>query len=271
MREIKSGIYGIRNKLDQKIYVGKSKNIDQRWSGHRSHLKREVRSKDTNRYLWNAVQKYGIDNFEFIILEELDIDETLFKVRELYWMDYYNSYSKDFGYNLRRDSKTNMIVHEDTKALLSVSMLGDKNPNFGNNWSLEQKKYMSDLKKEGFKNGTLTVNLENVFKGITERNRRWEENPQLKVEMRKKVSKIHNKYEYLKIDVLSKEVLEVYQSRLEVVEAYPDAGKTIILSVCNGYKRVYKGFLWRYRDRESGEIIEPIPKWNKSLREKLKL
>ena len=50
MQEIKSGIYGIRNTINNKIYIGKSKNILKRWASHKSELKREIKKKDTNRY-----------------------------------------------------------------------------------------------------------------------------------------------------------------------------------------------------------------------------
>ena len=265
MSEIKSGIYGIRNTINNKIYIGKSKNIFKRWSSHKSELKRDVKKKDTNRYLWSSVKKYGLDNFEFIIIEELIINEELFKIKELYWMDFYNSCNRDFGYNLRRDSKTNMIVHEDTKVLLRESMKGNGNPNFGNKWSEEQKKFMSELKKEGFKNGTLKIDIANTYKGIEERNRRWEENPQLKINMRKKVSEHHNLYQYLKVDKVTGEVLETFESRLELLEKNPNYVTSPLLSVCNGWKSSYKGFLWRYRIRETGEIIEPICKYCKSI------
>ena len=265
MSEIKSGIYGIRNTINNKIYIGKSKNIFKRWSSHKSELKRDVKKKDTNRYLWSSVKKYGLDNFEFIIIEELIINEELFKIKELYWMDFYNSCNRDFGYNLRRDSKTNMIVHEDTKVLLRESMKGSGNPNFGNKWSDEQKKYMSDLKKEGYKDGTLKINLESTYKGIEQRNKNWEENPQLKVNMRKKVSEHHNLYQYLKVDRITGEILETFENRLELLEKNPDYVTSPLLSVCNGWKSSYKGFLWRYRIRETGEIIEPICKYCKSI------
>lgn len=263
MSVIISGIYGIKNTLDQKVYIGKSKNIKKRWASHKSELKRKVKKKDTNRYLWYAVQKYGLENFEFFVAEELIIDEALFKVKELYWMDYYNSCNRDFGYNLRRDSKTNMIVHEDTKKLLSQTMQGESNPNFGNHWSDEQKKYMSDLKKEGYKNGTLVIDIANTYKGIEERNRRWEENPQLKIDMRKKVSEHHNLYQYLKIDKITGEILETFENRLELLEKNPDYKTSPLLSTCNGWKSSYKGFLWRYRIRETGEIIQPECKYCK--------
>ena len=261
MKEVKSGIYAIKNKVNGKVYIGKSKDIFSRWSKHKSDLKRDTKKKDTNRFLWNSVKKYGIENFEFTILEELIIDEDLFKIRELYWMDFFNSCDRSFGYNLRRDSKTNMIVHEETKKLISELVKGENNPNYGNRWTDEQKQYMSELKKEGYSNGTLEINLEGVYKGIEERNRRWRENPELKYNMRRKVSEIHNKYQYLKIDRETKEVLEVFENRLELLEKYTDYKTSPLLSVCNGWKPSYKNFLWRYRDRETGEIIEPERKW----------
>lgn len=142
--------------------------------------------------------------------------------------------------------------------------MGEDNPNFGNYWTDEQKKYMSDLKKEGHKNGTLTVNKEALERGRVEKARRWAENPQLKENMRKKVSENHNLYQYLKIDRDTKEILETFENRLELLEKNPDYKTSPLLSVCNGWKSSYKGFLWRYRIRETGEIIEPGCKYCKN-------
>lgn len=255
------GIYGIRNTINNKIYIGKSINIKSRLSKHKSQLKREVKNKDCNRYLFNSVKKHGLENFEFITIELLPNDEDLLKDRELYWMDFYNSCNRDFGYNLRRDSSTSTTVHQDTKDLISEINKGENNPNFGNYWSEDKKKYMSDLKKKQYETGEVKVNLEAGRKGIEERNRRWEENPQLKINMRKKISKKHNLYEYLKIDRGTLEILEVYQNRLEVLEKNEGYKTSPLLSVCNGWKASYKGFLWRYRDRDTGNIIEPEKKY----------
>lgn len=254
------GIYLIKNIINGKVYVGKSVNISSRFSNHKSHLKRDVCSKDCNRYLFNSVKKHGIENFEFIVHEELEKDEELLKERELYWMDYFNSCNMEFGYNLRRDSSSQMIVHPETIELLKISMLGEGNPNFGNKWTDEQKRHMSDLKKEGFKSGQLKVNIENTYKAIEVRNKRWEENPELKEKMKKKISEKHNLYEYLKIDKNTMGIIEVFQSRLDVLEKNPDYKTSPLLSSCNGWKKSYKGFIWRYRVRETGEIIEPIRK-----------
>lgn len=142
--------------------------------------------------------------------------------------------------------------------------LGEDNPNFGNYWTDEQKKYMSDLKKEGHKNGTLTVNKEALQRGREVTAKKYQENPQSKVDMRKKVSENHNLYQYLKIDRLTGEILETFENRLELLEKNPDYKTSPLLSTCNGWKSSYKGFLWRYRIRETGEIIEPICKYCKN-------
>lgn len=51
-------------------------------------------------------------------------------------MKIYNSTDRNYGYNLRMDSSTKMIVHEETKKLFK-QRIGNKNPNFGNKWSNE--------------------------------------------------------------------------------------------------------------------------------------
>ena len=60
-----SGIYCIEHIESGKKYIGKSKHIKQRFAGHKWALKLKEYPKDTNRYLWYAAQKYGLDAFKF--------------------------------------------------------------------------------------------------------------------------------------------------------------------------------------------------------------
>lgn len=89
-----SGIYKITNLINNKIYIGQSVNIKTRWGNH-------VRaSKDKNNRCYNyplycAFRRYGIENFDFEILEEVmpdNLDE-----KEIYYIGKYDSYRN--GYN----------------------------------------------------------------------------------------------------------------------------------------------------------------------------
>ena len=89
-QEIISGIYCITNKINNKKYIGQSKNIYKRWKQH----KNKIKSNDNN-YLYNAIRLYGLENFSFEIIEECSIDEL--NEREIYYINYFDSYNN--GYN----------------------------------------------------------------------------------------------------------------------------------------------------------------------------
>lgn len=88
------GIYRITNLITGELYVGQSSNIRQRWINHKSRYK-NPKSKDYNSRLYNDMRVYGIENFEFSIVEECSKCELL--DREKFWVTKLDSY--DNGYN----------------------------------------------------------------------------------------------------------------------------------------------------------------------------
>jgi len=60
-----SGIYQILNKTNNKFYIGSASNLRRRFSNHKCHL---TKNSHSNLHLQNAWNKYGGDNFEFLIL-----------------------------------------------------------------------------------------------------------------------------------------------------------------------------------------------------------
>ena len=88
------GIYKITNKLNGHIYIGLSKNIEERWKKHCQKYKNS-NDKEYEKYLYRAFRKYGIDNFTFEVIEECEEKEL--RNREIYWISYYDSYAN--GYN----------------------------------------------------------------------------------------------------------------------------------------------------------------------------
>ena len=91
-----SGVYQIINMKNNKMYVGSSKNIENRWKKHIYDLNNKTHH---NKHLQNAWNKYSEENFEFEVIEYVS-NETRLIEREQYWMDELNSYNKDIGYNI---------------------------------------------------------------------------------------------------------------------------------------------------------------------------
>ena len=69
MAEIISGIYKITNTVTGDFYIGSSKDVKRRWREHKcpSSWKRFP-----NKQLYQDMRKYGVDNFDFQILEEVE-------------------------------------------------------------------------------------------------------------------------------------------------------------------------------------------------------
>lgn len=65
------GIYKIRNKINGKIYIGQSIKIEERWKSHILNSRQE-KITDSSQVIHKAINKYGVENFEFSILEECD-------------------------------------------------------------------------------------------------------------------------------------------------------------------------------------------------------
>lgn len=86
------GIYGIKNLLNGKMYVGQSKDIKHRWRSHRMELRN---NRHINNHLQRAYNKYGEEYFVFGIIEECAIEDM--NDREFYWVQYYDTFK--MGYN----------------------------------------------------------------------------------------------------------------------------------------------------------------------------
>jgi len=87
-----TGIYQITNILNGKHYIGSSIDVNFRYKAHLSKLRN---NNHPNSKFQNAVNKYGLDKFQFQILEECAYDELLI-IEQLY----INKADKNMLYNL---------------------------------------------------------------------------------------------------------------------------------------------------------------------------
>ena len=237
----KCGIYCIKNIINNKVYIGKSKNIYNRIANHIQLLNNF--SKNENRHLLNAWNKYGSDAFEYFVIEYLELDEQLLKSRELYWINAYNSTDRTIGYNLRKDSSTKMIVHDETKKLLSIANSKENNPNYGNKWTDKMKKNLSEKLKAQFKNGRVNT-TEQALNGVHIREKLFKEHPELKIQMIEKVRSKNTKYKIYQYNKNTNELIRIWDKMNDIILENPTYKKHNIYAVCSGEKPSMYGYIW---------------------------
>ena len=156
-------IYKITNKINDKIYVGMSCNPQNRWKyGHILTAKNIIAGKTTcyKSLLYDAMKKYGIENFSMSIIEECPLDTM--GQREQYWIDKLDSRNPLVGYNICRGGCRGpggpmFAGHHhsiETRKKMSENRQGKNNSNYGNRWkqSYELRKLHSKL-SSGENNG----------------------------------------------------------------------------------------------------------------------
>lgn len=91
------GIYKITNKINNKIYIGQSNDIQRRFKEH------QTKGSTSQIPLDIAIKKYGKENFEFEILEECSLEEL--NDKETFWILKFNAIENGYNCNLGGDQQ----------------------------------------------------------------------------------------------------------------------------------------------------------------------
>lgn len=133
-------IYIFKNKLNNKIYIGKTNNIIRR---NREHLS-ESKSGE-NRHFYNAIRKYGFENFDQKILFECENEDQAYQM-EQYYIALHQSNDKSKGYNSTTGGEGLKGITEETRKKMSDNgklRVGDKNPFYGQHHTEDTKQIIS--------------------------------------------------------------------------------------------------------------------------------
>jgi group I intron endonuclease len=123
-----SGIYLIRNLVNDKVYIGQSVNVKARLSDHRRLLSQ---NKHNNSYLQRQYNKYGVDCFEFSKIETASLDKL--DDAERFWIELYNSMDRNKGFNLESGGNAGKTFSKQRIEQIT----GAGNPMFGKKRSKE--------------------------------------------------------------------------------------------------------------------------------------
>lgn len=127
-----SGIYVIRNIINNKIYIGSSVNITKRWNTHKRSLRNNTHH---SIILQRAYNKYGIDNFSYEIIENINNKDILIS-REQIWLDFFKpeyNICITAGSNLGRkfSSYKKKVLTQEHKDNIAKSLIGRPSTNKG--------------------------------------------------------------------------------------------------------------------------------------------
>ncbi|WP_199614434.1 GIY-YIG nuclease family protein [Paenibacillus alkalitolerans] len=152
------GVYAIRNKVNGKMIIGSAQDIKKRWSNYLTLLRK---GEYGNKYLQDEWNKYGEENFEFIVVEELTRKRDL-SIVEKYWQDYYRA--ADMLYNKNKVRKTKKKLRRGKEAAnhkekMSAVQSGENNPRHAGKLTTEDVIMIKQMIDQGMKNKEIHANF----------------------------------------------------------------------------------------------------------------
>lgn len=162
--EKKYHVYKITNKINNKIYIGKTaKNPPQK--RFKEHIYTASLGPDHKyakgrfQYLHCAILKYSSDNFIFEALESFETDKEALDSEIKYIETYNPNLDRNIGYNLTKggDGVAGWKMSEELKKhhseIKKIIFLGEGNPFFGKQHTTETKRIIGEKAKERDYNG----------------------------------------------------------------------------------------------------------------------
>jgi group I intron endonuclease len=254
------------NKINQKVYVGqtKEKNIKKRWGNDGIGYKTQDR-------FWRAIQKYGWDNFEHLIITDWITKEKANKI-EIAVISLFNSTDKNYGYNISQggNGPTGVLCTDEKKQLLSDMFSGSRNPFYGKQHTNDIKNMLSEIRSIP----VVQLDLNGVF--ITEHKNAKEASKITGAEYTSILKCCANKdhcnsaggYLWMYMDDYKQGKLKQYHNNhlkqvvqldmrgnfIAEYDSIKSASKatgvcdTGIISCCNGTYQYSGGFLWKYKE-----------------------
>ena len=216
-------IYKIINNINQKIYIGKtSSTIEKRFKEHSNDSKKERCEK---RPLYDAMNKYGIENFTVEKVEEVENDEIASE-REIYWINKLRTY---IGFN--DCNGYNATLGGDSKRIYDYQIIA--------------KKYL-ELKNQKETAKYFQCDIETVKKACQENNIEIISSQQIAKDAQKKCVKMYDLENNFiqEFETMKDAAIWVIENKLTTSNKI-DGVRSSIRKACNGqYKKAFN-HIWK--------------------------
>lgn len=227
-------IYIHINKINHKVYIGQTNQLpEKRWN-------KGLGYKKCPRF-YQAIQKYGWNNFEHKILKEnLSLEEANYW-EEFYITKIYHSNQEQYGYNMTSGGQ-NKIPNQET--LLKMSK-GQKKyyKTIPSQKQQEIKQHCKTMHDIYMQKTTYEERLQNATPGLKAAQQYWKEHPEKKRELGKKNQKYGTAATCKSVKCL--ETGKIYPSSEAAARALnKNSGSNIRKSCRNGGKTKGNGFHW---------------------------
>lgn len=264
-------VYVHVNKVNRKIYIGQTKQtLEQRYKNGYEHC----------RHFWNAIQKYGWENFEHIILfENLSLDMANIIEEEL--IKKYNSTHRDNGYNMKSGG-LNHIPSDETRKLLSESHKGERHWNYGRHWGDDYKTKLREIHtgriikaewKEKMSQSKKGKKISEKHKESISKSKMGDKNPMYGKHLSEKAKKLRKErskhvLQYSLDGIFIKE----WSSSSDIAKEY-NIDTSNIVRCCIGETNSCCGFMWQYMtdDKIPEKIISYEEKGREIIRKSKKV
>ena len=228
-------VYCHLNKINGKRYIGQTirKNVNDRW-------RCGIYSYKNSSLFYNAIKKYGWENFEHIILVKAPIEEL--DDLERFYINKFHTTNTKYGYNLQGGGKSNKTISDSTREKLRIA---------GKRPCKESTKEKIRQKQIGRHNSIKTE-----FKvGHKNLSKKWTEESKQKLSKFRTGMKVSLETLEKMRHVGCKPVLQ-YDKNMNFISYYYSAHEASrinninignIAKCCNGKLKTYKGYIWRYK------------------------
>ena len=221
-------VYQHINKINGKVYIGMtSRSLKERFGNNGNNY-------TTSPSFFNAIQEYGWDNFDHIILYEGLTESEACKMEQK-MISKFDSMNPEFGYNQASGGNNNFKMAKEAREKLSKSKIGNKNGE-GHPCSEEKKRKISEVQK-----GKKFTQEHREKLSIAAQNRHVPCSEE-------KGKTLSNSYPNKK-QIYCVELDTVYESTQECGRQLEMSASNIV-AVCRGRHKSYKGLHFEYYNND---------------------